>query len=147
MESVTEFDERPLLCVCRSPKDVKSLVESSNGVSGKGEFVLLADYDPSLVKRMLPAFINASLRMADGIARARSAQMEMLLLVSGTMNIGKALSERGVKDQKKFLVFATGSAVFRKFVLENEVRVIRRIALRLDDDVASDVALTELSGG
>jgi Kinase binding protein CGI-121 len=147
MERVIEFDERPVLCVCGSSKGVRSLVESSKGVSGKGGFVLLADYDLALVKRMLPAFMNARLRMADGISRSKSAHMEMLLLLSGTMNIGKALSEHGVKDRKKFLVFATGGAVLRKFVLDNKVRVIRRIALKLDEDVAGDVALTELSGG
>lgn len=147
MERVIEFDERPVLCVCGSSRDVKSLVESSKCVSGKREFVLLVDYSTSMAKRMLPAFINARLRMADGIARSRSAQMEMLLLVSGTMNIGKALSEHGVKDRKKFLAFATSGAILRKFVSENKVQVIGRIALKLDEDIAGDVALTELSGG
>ncbi len=108
--------------------------------------MLLLDYDPSLAKRILPAFINARLRTADGISRSRSAQMEMLLLVSGTMNIAKALEEHGAKDPERFLAFATGAAVLRKFASGNGVWIIRRIRLTLDEDAAGDVALTELSG-
>ncbi len=108
--------------------------------------MLLLDYDACLAKRMLPAFMNARIRVADGIARSRSAQMEMLLLVCGTMNIGKALRERGVKDARKFLVFSTGGAAFRRFASGNGIEVIRKIRLELDEDAAGDVALTELSG-
>jgi Kinase binding protein CGI-121 len=147
MEGVLEFGERPELRVCRSSGDLKSLIEGSGGVSEKGEFVLLLDYDAGLAKRMLPAFMSARLRVADGIARSRSVQMEMLLFVCGTMNIGKALREHGVKDAGKFLVFSTSSAAFRRFASKNGIEVIRKVRLEFDEDAAGDVALAELSGG
>ena len=143
--AVLEFRERPELYVCSSGEGLGELISGSKVVSKGRDFVLLMEYDPSLVKRMLPAFINARLRTADGISRSRSTQMEMLLLVCGTMNIGKALRERGVKDPKKFMVFATCHSVFRKFASGNDIRAIRKIALKLDEDAAGDVALTELS--
>ena len=146
MEKALEFGERPVLCLCRSWSRLESLVKGSKSISKGREFVLLMDYGPSLVKRMLPAFINARLRMSDGIARSRSAQMEMLLLACGTMNIGKALKEHGAKDQERFLVFATSGGALRKFVSNNKVEILRKIQLTLDEDVAGDVALTESSG-
>ena len=141
-----EFREKPVLCACRSVRGIRKLVESSKRASGKGEFVLLLNYDASLAKRMVPAFINVRVRMADGISRSRSAQMEMLLLVSGTMNIGKALKEHGAKDPERFLAFATSGGAFRRFASENGVKIIRKIELGLDLDASGDVALTELSG-
>ena len=144
MEEVLEFREMPVLRICRSGKDLKGLIDSSRKFSKGRDFVLLLNYDTSLVRRMLPAFINARLRTADGILRSRSAQMEMLLLAAGTMNIGKALKEHGAKDAGRFMAFATSGAAFRRFASENKIGVIRKIALKLDVDVAGDVALAEI---
>jgi hypothetical protein len=145
MEGVLEFEGRPVLCACRSSKDITALVGGSKSVSRGGKFVLLLENDASLPARVLPAFINARIRVADGISRSRSEQMEMLLLVSGTMNIGKALREHGAKDPEDFLLFATGAAVLKKFTSANGVEVVRRLGLSLDEDASGDVALTELS--
>ena len=113
-------------------------------MSNVKDFVLLLDTRKGLERRILPAFFNARLRFADGIARTKSMPMEMLLLVCGTMNIGKAIRECGAKDGKKFIAVATSDSVFGRYARKNGVTVIRRIRPAFDAKVAANVAMTEL---
>ena len=139
-----EFKGKPVLCACSSGKRMDELVEESRSMSGEREFLLLLDYDRDSAARVLPAYVNAIVRQRDGIARSKSARMEMLLLVSGTMNIGRAIREHGAKNPKNFLAFATSGALFRRFATKNKIEITKKIRLVMDEGAAGRVALTEI---
>jgi tRNA threonylcarbamoyladenosine modification (KEOPS) complex Cgi121 subunit len=147
MAEVMEFKGKPVLCVCSSGKRMEELIGESKAMSGKQEFLLLLDYDRASAARVLPAYVNALIRQKDGIARSKSVWMEMLLLVSGTMNIGKAIREHGAKDSGRFLAFSTSESILRKFAEKNKVEMTKMIGLAMDEGVAGSVALTEIESG
>ncbi len=142
-----EFTGKPVLCACRSDKGMEELLGKSRAASSEKQFLLLLDYDGTPKDRVLPAYMNALVRQKDRISRSRSVRMEMLLLVSGTMNIGRAIRERGAKDPKKFLAFATSEALLRRFAEKNGIEMGKRIRLTLDESAAGSVALTEIENG
>lgn len=134
---------KPRLYLCESENGIDMLVTGSKS-RGK-EFVLLLDYIPELCDRLLPALINAKVRFAEGISRARSLQMETLLFAAGTMNASNAIRRCGIKDQKRFLAFSTSQVPFRKFAGKNKVHVVKELKMKIDLDVSGKVALAALS--
>jgi len=122
------------------------LIEDSKKASKGKEFVLLLDNKDKLVKRVLPAFMNAVIRVGDRIARSDSMRMEMLLLLCGTMKIDKAIKDCGAKNPENFLLFSTSSELLNRFAKKNRIRVLRKINLELDAKTAGEVAMTELLG-
>ncbi|VVB77322.1 Uncharacterised protein [uncultured archaeon] len=149
MTAPLEFNEMPELWVGKElgSKGIKGLIELSKTLSDSREFVLLLDYSEAATGRVLPAYLNAKLRVRDGISRSRSTQIEMLLLAAGTMNIDKAISKLGAKDPKKFLLFATSRPLMEKFVKNGGVGLERMIVLKINEDIAGEVALTEVAEG
>jgi tRNA threonylcarbamoyladenosine modification (KEOPS) complex Cgi121 subunit len=146
MYNALEFGLKPVLSVCGSSKGMNELIEDSKKASQGGEFVLLLDNKEKLVKRILPAFMNAAIRIGDRIARSDTIQMEMLLLLCGTMKIDKAIKNCGAKDSNNFLLFSTNNSLLSKFAKKNRIRILRKIDLELDAKTAGEVAMTELLG-
>ena len=144
---VVEFKVKPVLYLCSSKKKIATLVEASKRLSKGASAVLLLDNSERTAARALPAYANAAIRFSEGIARSNSMQTEMLLLICGTMNIGKALRECGAKANGKFLVFASSKKLFEKFSKANGISGEKSIALKMDPKIAGDVAITELSSG
>ncbi len=140
-----EFRLKPVLYSCSNAKGIEQLVKSSKAISRDKDFVLLFDHKEEVAPRVLPALVNAMIRMKDGTMRAREVQIEMLLLLCGTMNVGKALKEMGAKTSKRFFVFATSMAIFTRFSKANQIRNAERVPLKFDVSAAGDVAITELS--
>ncbi|MGA3020916.1 MAG: hypothetical protein ABSD68_03135 [Candidatus Micrarchaeales archaeon] len=144
--SISEFESKPVLCVCSSAKGMNELIEDSRKASRGKEFVLLLENKEKVVKRVLPAFMNAAIRIKDGIARSNTTQMEMLLLLCGTMKIDKAIRNCGANDSGNFLLFSTKSSLLNRFAKKNRIKIIRKIDLELDAKTAGEVAMTELLG-
>ena len=142
--TILDFKKKPALFVCSSKNTITSLVESSKSFSKSGNLVLLFDYNERAASRALPAFVNASIRFADGVARSGSMQVEMLLMLCGTMNIGKALRECGAKSSERFAVFASDAKLFAKFRAANGISKTKRLGLTLNPKEAGNVAITEL---
>ena len=145
MEGVLEFNDKPVLFECSSGASLEELLKSAKQISSESNFILLLDNDEKIIGRLLPAFVNARIRVKDRIARSKSVRMETLLFAAGTMNIGKALREVGAKNVKDFLLFATDKKLLKAFV-KGETKVVREIRLDFDRKAAGDVALTELKG-
>ena len=141
---IVEFGEKTALCACSSANEIRELVEFSKKASTNTKFVLLLDYNKKALGRVLPAYLNAVIRLREGIARSKGMQIEMLLLICGTMNIGKALKECGARRKQKFLVFATSKALLTRFAKQNGIKIVNEVKQEFDLDVASDVAMTEL---
>jgi hypothetical protein len=143
-KELIELKSKPVLCLCSSTRAIKELIEASKS-HGKGrDFILLMEHSEKLLKRVLPAYLNAGIRVSDGMARSNTIQMEMLLLACGTMRIDKALKECGAKDPKKFLIFATKNEILKNFIKKEKVTVIKRVGPVFDVKAAGDVAMTEL---
>ncbi|MDE1874215.1 MAG: hypothetical protein KGI04_03805 [Candidatus Micrarchaeota archaeon] len=138
------FKSRPVLHVCSSKRSINELVESSKRLVRGGDVLLLFRYDERLVRRVLPAYVNAALRFGEGSSRSNSMQVEMLLFLCGTMNIGKALRECGAADSKRFCVFSSSAALFSRFSKANGIVSTRRIPVSLDPKVSGNVAISEL---
>ncbi len=144
MDAPMEFNDMPLLCSCSGAKDLKALVESSKEASKCSDLILLLGHSEKLIPRILPAFMNARIRMKDGIARSKRMQIEMMLLICGSMKIDKALKMCGAKDPKKFLIFATDEKSLSAFVKKNSIKVTKSLKMELDPRIAGKVAMTEL---
>jgi tRNA threonylcarbamoyladenosine modification (KEOPS) complex Cgi121 subunit len=143
-KELIEPKSKPVLCLCSSTRTIKELIEASKS-HGKGRnFILLMEHSEKLLKRILPAYLNAGIRVSDGMARSNTIQMEMLLLVCGTMRIDKALKECGAKDPRNFLVFATKDELLRSFIKKENISVIKKVEPVFDVKAAGDVAMTEL---
>lgn len=134
---------KPRLYLCESKSSVEKLVEGSKSMSKN--FILLLDYIPELCDRLLPALVNAKVRFAEKISRARSLQMETLLFAAGTMNAGNAIRRCGIKNPKRFLTFSTSQQLFRKFAGKNKVHVVKELKMKIDLDISGKVALAALS--
>ncbi len=141
---IVEFKGKPALYICSSETGLSALIENSKKISKGADLLLLFDYSERAMARALPAYVNATIRFSDGSARSKSMQVEMLMLVCGTMNIGKALRDCGAKDNDKFLVFASSEGLFSKFAKANGIKRIRGVTLRLDPEITGNVAITEL---
>ena len=141
---IVEFKSMPVVCLCSSRAGVQELVDESKRLSKGTDVVLVLGYSDRAVSRILPAYVNATIRTREGTARSRSMQVEMLMLVCGTMNIGKALKSSGAKDSRKFLAFASSAALFSRFAKRCAISRIRSIRPGLVSEEAGDVAITEL---
>lgn len=141
---IPEFKTKPVLYACSSRSEIEPMVESSKKMSKKGSVVLLFDCSDRAIARALPAYVNAAIRFSEGSARSKSMQTEMLLMICGTMNIGKALRECGAKDNERFLVFASSKGIFARFAKANDIKIAKSLKLVLDSEVSGNVAITEL---
>ncbi len=141
---ILEFRNKPILYVCSSAKEIEELVEASKKASNNSRFILLLDYSERVIERILPAFVNASIRIKEGIARSKSAQLETLLLACGTMNIGKALKDCGAKKKDRFMLFSTTPPLIKKFVKTHAIQKIMEIKLQMEAKEAGKVAIAEL---
>lgn len=141
---ILEFKTKPVMYLCSSRNEIEVLVKKSKQAARGAEFLLLMKQSGRAIARALPAYLNASIRFREGVARSESMQMEMLLLLCGTMNIRKALLECGAKKKDGFLLFATKNELFERFAKSNRVRKIKKVELKLNHKLAGNVAITEL---
>lgn len=136
---------RPVAFICSSGESIESLVSKSKRLSKGDEFILLTDESELVIDRLGAAYINSILRRDDSSMRASSQSLEMLLLLSGTMKIDRAISGSGARSGKSFVAFATSRALFGKFSKAcGDLRVGKELEVRLDPDEAPGVSMTEL---
>ena len=80
--------KKPVVYFASSHVPVNDLLRESAQTSDN-EFILLLKNDKSILNRVLPAYLNSIVRQNDGIARAKTLRMEMLLFIAKTMRICK----------------------------------------------------------
>jgi tRNA threonylcarbamoyladenosine modification (KEOPS) complex Cgi121 subunit len=93
-----------------------------------------------VVKRLIPSYINAKVREAEGELRARSLPMEMLLFVAGTMRTDKAIKECGAYDNERFIVFTDNRKGFEKLASEKSINIIKEYRLDFSESIAEVIA-------
>ena len=135
---------KPVACVCTSSMDMHGLVKRAASLPKREELILLLKDDETLIYKLLPAYLNAVVRKRESVMRAKNLTTEMMLLVAGTMQISKAMECCAAKDSKRFIVFASGSALLKKFT-GTGVMVAKKLPLDFDGDVAEKIAVGSIS--
>jgi hypothetical protein len=142
--SIPEPSRLPVAYLCSSEAELEALLDGSREFSKGNEFLLLIRDDKRLLDRVLPSYINAVIRERESGMRAKKLQMEMLLFLSGTMNISNAIKASGAKSSSSFIALASSEALFKEFARRYKIRKAKRYPLKLNLDVSGDVATTEL---
>lgn len=137
----------PVAFLCSSGEPVEKLVSLSKSLSSKSDFILITGDTPGIRKGLAAAYINSVLRHNDSSMRASSIQLEMMLLLAGTMRISEAISSVGAKYRGRLLVFATKRGLFERFSRQARLKVKRGVPVRIDRGSAGETAMAELLGG
>ncbi len=137
---------KPVAYYASSSMRIKELVEKAGGIYGKGKFLLLIADDNRLAGRLAPALVNAALRQEEGEMRARSLALEILLFVSGTMRIDKAIEKAGAAKSPAFIIFGNDKETVLGFSKENSVRLGEELEMILDLEISADVSGTAFIG-
>ncbi len=135
-----ELKETPVAYFASSELEVGEIIGYSQKFSKGMNFILLMKSDEKLVKRLLPAYVNACVRYEEGETRARSLAMEMLLFVSGTMRTDKAIKEFGASDNSGFILFGSNKSILKDFVRKTKIKLEKEYKLELDLDISGEVA-------
>lgn len=120
--------------VCASPRSVGELLDAANRFSNKNAFVQLLDDTEEARGRILPAYFNSLLRHKDRMMRSKGIGKEMLLLISGESNISRAIEKSGIKNSKRFILFASNSRIARSFIKSEKIRFGKcRLSFKKED--------------
>lgn len=130
----------PVACLAASEADVGRLIAESEALSSEKGFVLLLDEKKGIAERLLPAYLNASVRFSEGGAKAARIQLEMLLFVCGSMKIETAISGCGIKRNSRFILFATSERLLKDFLKKTASDALHAYSLAFDPDIASAVS-------
>jgi len=136
--------ERPVAALMSSESTLEGLLSVALSISRKDGFVLILREGDELEGRLLPAYLNAHVRYAENGMRSGSLQKEVLLFVSGTMNIANAIKLCGAVSNKRFMAFTNDQINMKKFVKETNSKVLKECILVLDNKVSTEVALAGL---
>ena len=132
--------------LCSSSEEAATLMSSSKKFSHDREFILLLDNKKGIIDNLLPAYLNAYIRYKENNTRTKSLGMEVLLFISRTMNINKAIKEQGLRDSNAFILFSNNDEATKKFLSKLEISVIKKYRLRLDKKTSGSIAITDLAG-
>ncbi len=138
----------PVAYACKSSVSKEKLLEcaeKANARSGN-EFVQLFKNSKVVRERLLAAYFNMLLRKEENIMRSNSMAIELLLLVSGQMNISKALKDFGV-DGNELILFATSEKLAKLFMECSGIENGKKLRLDFVSKESSRVAVAELLYG
>lgn len=134
--------KKPVVYFASSHVPVNDLLRESAQTSDN-EFILLLKNDKSILNRVLPAYLNSIVRQNDGIARAKTLRMEMLLFIAKTMRIETAIRVCGASGYK-FMIVASSTRVLTGFVKKTKIKLGKKCTLSLDYNEASSVSYAGL---
>ena len=140
MYNAPKFSQGLVAVLARSSSGAERVTEAARRLSKGGDFVLILKPTEGIEDRLLPAYINATIRKAGGTMRARTLSLEMLLFISGTMNIGNAIERSGARGDE-FVVFCSGKPLCDRIVSGFGLDVVKRLSLRLDFSRSGEMVL------
>ncbi|MDE1845972.1 MAG: hypothetical protein KGH53_01680 [Candidatus Micrarchaeota archaeon] len=135
----------PVAYLCSSSLSVAELLGKKVEFKPKSGFLQLFDHGPEILARILPAYFNALLRQEDGLMKSNEVGNEMLCLVSGEMNVGKAIGKSGIKSAEKFILFVSEEKIAKDARLKLMIDKMERISLKMDLGESGDVSITPIS--
>ncbi|MDE1825055.1 MAG: hypothetical protein KGH61_02730 [Candidatus Micrarchaeota archaeon] len=134
----------PVCFTGSSEMGIAELIKYAAELSQKEGFVELFDARAEIYPRLLPAYLGAMVRRHEGILRSKSVAKEILMLVSGKMNVSNAIRECGIASSSYFLCLASSRRVAREFMGIANVKNPRFVGLVPGKEIAPRVAITPI---
>ena len=135
----------PNALLCSSAKSIEELVSISKKHSKKGAFIVILGKDEKLLKRLLPAYLNAYARFNEGGMRSRDMGIEIMLFLAGSMNIGGAIRKVGARSGSEFIAYSNSGKALASFVKKSSCKIVKKYALKFDCSAAGEVAIAGIS--
>lgn len=135
-------NSKPIAYLCRSSAGKEKLFDCAKKVK-EPNFVQLFKNRKEVKERLLAAYLNVLVRKEENIMRSKSPAIELLLFVSGEMNISKAIKEFGISGGD-FIVFATSEKSAEEFIECSGSEKIEKLELEFDRKESARVAVSEL---
>ncbi len=132
---------------CSSGSDIAGIVDAARRMSKGGDFVIAIRDIGGTAQRFVPAYVNALIRKDENSMHSASLSLEIMMLIAGTMNIGKAIGALGANDSKEFIIFSNKRQLVMDIASKCGISLAKEISLVLDVGACSGVALTALSDG
>jgi hypothetical protein len=123
--------KEPVAYLCPTRRGIEGLLDKARSASKGERFVLLLRGDRELQNRILPAFLNSYVRYREGSMKSATLQIELMLFIAGTLNIGRAISECGARDGVKLLVVASDDKALERFLKGSGIRDAKRLGLKM----------------
>ncbi|MGC8479062.1 MAG: hypothetical protein ACP5M9_00090 [Candidatus Micrarchaeia archaeon] len=115
-----------------SKKEASKLIELAVKLSDNNSFVILLEYNEKLIPKIIPAYLNAILRLKENCMRSDFVYKEILILLSDYKDIGNALKDSTVKNPKNLLVVTNSMEKLNNFLKNGTVEDIKKIELQLN---------------
>ena len=143
MYNLPKFRGNPCAALVHSDSDIAAILEESKRLSGRGDFVLMLKPSKGVEKRLLPSYIGAMIRQSEGAMRSSSLAIEVLLFVSGTMNIGNAIRRAGASGSE-FVIFSSSKSLLRRMISKFRLKVLKPYPLFMDPETVGKVAIVAI---
>jgi tRNA threonylcarbamoyladenosine modification (KEOPS) complex Cgi121 subunit len=137
-------EAKPVAYLCSSSLSKEQILECIKKSSDSQGFAQVFKNKKGISDRLLAAYLNAKIRKEEGTMRSNSLAIEMLLFVSGQMNISKAIPDCGISSGDEFILFASNEEYAKKAIECSKSNVIKELKLSLFNKEAPRVAVSEL---
>ena len=145
MYTPPKFSPAPVAVLASKDLGLEGVVAEAMKLSDGEDFVLVLDPSDGIEDRLLPSYINAAIRKGNNNMRSGSLALEIMLFVSGTMNISNAISRSSARG-KDFVIFSSNSRLLESLVSKFSLRVVKRYDLRLCPEKSSRIAIMPIKG-
>lgn len=140
-----DFDKLSPVCYqCSSSLKMEDLIKKKAEFSIGTEFVQMFENNSQIKDKLLAAYVNALIRNEEESMRSNELSNEMLALVSGEMNVGKAIKKAGAKHPNDFLLFLTDKKFATKAKTSLKLAKMEPVKMELDTTLSSQVAAAPL---
>lgn len=142
MYDLPRFSNDLCAVLVRSSHGHAKVVEQARKMSGGSEFVVVLNPSEGIEKRLIPAYLGATISQSEGNMHSSSLSMEIILFVAGTMNIGKALGAAVAKGDE-FVLFASRTSHVNYLESRFDLNVLKKYDLDISED-SGGVAITAI---
>ena len=143
MYNPPKFSNELCAVLTSSSSDMESMLKESRKLSKGSDFVLMLRPSKKIEHKLVPAYIAAMIRHSEGTMHANSIDLEILLFVSGTMNIGNAIEDAGTNGNE-FVVFSSSKKLLEGMVSMFGLKKLKEYPLRVDPKTSGSVAITAI---
>lgn len=143
MYELPRFSNDLCAVLVRSKHGHAKIIEQARRLSAGQEFVVVLNPLEGIENRLVPAYMGAAIRQAEGSMHSSSLSMEIILFVAGTMNISNALEDTVAKGDQ-FVLFASRTSIVNYLLSRFGLEVIKKYELRIDSNGSGEVAITAI---
>ncbi len=143
MYNLPKFSNGLCAALLSSSSDIAIILEESKRLSKGSDFVLMLRPSKGTEHKLIPAYIGAMIRQNSGTMRSNSLAIEILLFISGTMNIGNAIKRAGANG-KEFVIFSNRKKLIEGIISKFKMKKLKAYLLELDPKASGRIAITAI---